>query len=385
MRFGEAILHAGAGKFDDVNQFAHGRIREILLIATVGVGLSLLYSLLLGLLAKVRSRAIRVFAGGVIAFVGVNAMLMTCDSTVCYWMALYSPVHIDNFVQFEIKRGLFDEFEGRQRLLIMGNSQANRCIDEIVLNDRFGSSIWSTDFTQPGARGFDLLVAKRELDLRRSDLVILFVSEISFYGGGSGIVVSNFLHFEDLRDLQELEGWQEQQPGSLRKGLLGRMIPCYRHSEPLSWRVFGGELLGLKQTEWDENRNDHASQQAVRHHGGFAIDAGARFQWAAFLRLVSELVAQGCQILVLEGDLHPTLREQIPGEIHDHMVRELSSLGTQYGAQVTLLQGSMLLDPEPFHFKDLVHFSDQAQKEHSEARVDYLEDWLPQTEVATGK
>lgn len=369
---GERLVRLADGKFDDPATFLHGRLGELLLILSTLAALILAARFVHRLLARHCSGAVHTLLGGALAFAGINLLLAVCGSTVLCWMALYSPVHIDNFVQYHIKRGLLDETGDKPRALMLGNSQTNRCIDEIVLNRELGEQLWTTDLTQPGARGFDLLVLGRDVPIREGDRILCYLSEIMFHGAGSGIVVSDFLHFGDLADLHELDGWGEMERGSVRSGLLGRALPCHRYGEALSRRILGGELLGLRQARHDQAQETDLESQADRRFPSLKIDHGSRFQQQAFARMVREAVAAGAEIVIIDGYVHPALEARLDGPIHADMQRFLRELENEHPDKLRILDGARLLAPAEESFSDLVHFTPEAQQRFSQALAQHL-------------
>lgn len=377
-KFGEALMRVGDGKFTDPAAFVSGRIKEAVLIfyafiAIVAAGL-FIRRLFERFFPRLGARGIR---DGLLLFIGLNVLAAACGKTVLFWSMFYDKVNIDSFAQFHIKRELFKESMGPRRAVLLGNSQTNRCIDEKILNSKLGGSLWATDFTQPGARGFDLLILKRDIPLRPGDWVISYFSEVMFYGVGSGIIPPKFLHFGDLDDLVELGGWNKLSPGSVKSGIAGRIIPLYRYRESISQRVLRGEITGIGQFRHDTSLVPDLEQLAADSASSLTVGSHSTFEKQAVMRMADEVAALGCKLIIIDGDVHPALEKHMSQSVRDDMKSFLSELKSRHPDTVVITDAGLYLQPTEDAYDDLVHFTDAAQAEFSENLAAFLEEMNP--------
>ncbi|MES2659789.1 MAG: hypothetical protein V4689_14315 [Verrucomicrobiota bacterium] len=372
-RFSDVLLRAGGGKFDDPAIFVHGRLEECLILATLAIVLCLTAAWMWKWLGKSRAAgSARGLVMGVAVFVFLNLFVWACGRTVLFWGMFYDKVRIDNFAQYHIKRTLLDEIHGKRRAILIGSSQANRSIDEVLMNQTIGDSIWTTELTQPGARGFDLLTLTRDMPLRQGDLVICYLSEIMFYGEGSGIVAADFLNFSEIPDALDLKGWNLMAPDAIRSGLLGRVLPLYRYRNPLSHRILGWSIVNLDQQHFDQSLEVDLDQQAKRRAPNLGIGATSTFEQAAFARMIGELSEKGCTTLVISGHTHPSMGKYLNPAVKEHLDRFLSDLAARHPERMKLVDGDRFFSPASSDFVDLVHFNDEAQQRFTLELIDYL-------------
>jgi hypothetical protein len=308
---------------------------------------------------------------GVFGFLLLNVLAFFAGSTVAFWIPFYNKVQVDNFAQYQIKKVLFDEI-GWRRAVLLGSSQTNRSIDEVLLNQRIGGKIWTTEFTQPGARGFDMLTLSRDIPFRKGDTMICYLSEIMFYGKGSGIVAAEFMNFPEIRDAVDLDGWKLLPTDAVQSGLIGRLVPLYRFRNSLSHRAFGWQIANVEQMRFDRSLEQNLDQQAKTRAPGLKIGETSRFEQAAFARMVDELSAKGCRLLIIEGHTHPAMRKYLDPGITPHLHGFLSALAEKHPENMTLIDGSSFFTPAESDFVDLVHFSDAAQTRFTIELAGYL-------------
>jgi hypothetical protein len=373
-KFSGILLRAADGKFDDPAGFVHGRLAEVLTLATLAVVL-FFATVLFGrwLDGRSRWRHARGLILGVAGFGFINLLAWACGRTVLFWVPFYDKVRVDNFAQYHIKRTLFEEVHGKRRVVLMGSSQANRAIDEVLMNREMGRSIWTTELSQPGARGFDMLTLSRDIPLERGDVVVCYLSEIMFYGEGSGIVAADFLNFSEIPDASDLGGWNFFAPGSVSSGLLGRVLPIYRFRESFSHRILGWPIVNLEQVCFDHSLEQNLQQQAERRAPGLGVGPTSTFEKAAFGRMIGELAAKGCTTVVIAGHTHPFMRQRLNPDVTSDLAGFLQELVTRHPAGMRLIDAADFFQPGTGDFMDLVHFNDEAQRRFTLALIKRLE------------
>lgn len=373
-RFGGALERVSNGKFSDPVIFVHGRMREALLLLITAVIISILTVLACRFAKKFLTKpGASGLVNSVLVFIALNIFTWFCGNTVLFWSLFYNKTHVDNFAQYQIKRGLMNEIHGSRRAILIGNSQTNRSIDEVAMNTAIGTKLWTTELTQPGARGFDMLILSRDIPLKKGDLVISYVSEISFYATGSGIVAADFLHFGEIPDLMEMDGWDKLSPGSIRSGLLGRVFPIHRFRKSLSQRILGPEITGIPQSRHDASLVPDLDKQAADTASRLKIGNASHFEKRSFARMARELVAKGCSLIVIRGDLHPALQKRLSNEIEIDMDDFLEGLGSEFPESIKVIDGSTLSATDESAFGDLVHFTTESQAEFTSSLIEMLE------------
>ncbi|GAA5128598.1 hypothetical protein GCM10023212_35250 [Luteolibacter yonseiensis] len=324
-----------------------------------------------------RLRPARGLAMGAVIFLLLNVMALAAGSTVLFWAIFYDKGNVDNFAQYHIKRALMEETSGRPRAILLGSSQTNRAIDEVLMNRRIGRRLWTTELAQPGARGFDMLTLSRDIPFKKGDLMICYLSEIMFYGKGSGIVAAEFMNFSEIPDAVEWNGWDFLVPKAVQSGLIGRVFPLYRYQKSISHRVLGWDITHVTQKKFDQSLETDLEEQARRRAPQLDIGETSAFEQAAFTRMVEELSAKGCEILVIEGHTHPAMRKYLDPTVVPHLRHYLSDLAARHPDHMILREGASFFTPEAADFADLVHFTDQAQQRFTLELVTYLDQAFP--------
>lgn len=374
-RFSQPLGRMSDGKFDDPVTFIHGRMGEAFLLGTLGLVICLCLMEFWRWMSekKIWNRG-RGILMGVVIFSSINGYAWAAGNTVLFWGLFYDSVNIDNFVQYQIKKLLLKESNNRQRIVLMGNSQANRSIDEVMINRTLGNRLWVTELTQPGTRGFDLLTLSRDIPFKGGDRIICYISEISFYGGGSGIVAADFLNFSEMLTIFQLKGANQFEPGSVQSGLVGRLCPLYRFRKPVSARLLGWKIANIDQTIFDQNYQPNLEHQAKEWALKLKVGELSRFHLAGMSEMLAEVSKKGCKVFLLTGHTHPALRYQINPEVTQNFNNFLKSQAMQYPGQVIYLDAQQIYEPVESDFTDLVHLNDKGQEKFTNRLISYLKD-----------
>lgn len=372
-RLGGTILRVGGGKFDDPSAFILGRLNEALWLSSSAL---LLIIAVMALHRKLqswcRSRSVHSLALALASFAAINAFAWHAGRTVLFWSLFFDKAQVDNFAQYQIKTALLRETKNRRRAILIGNSQTNTNIDEVSMNQWIGDKIWSTELTQPGARGFDALTLTRGMPLQPGDLVICYLSEVFFYGAGSGGVTADFLSFGELPDLLDLNGFNYIGPEAIRTGLIGQLLPLHRYRRSLSNKILGWSFVNLDQQRFNASLELDLETQARRRAIHLQEDEISTFEKAAFSRAIRELSARGCMTLLIAGHTHPALQRHMNPSLRPSMLHELGKITTENKGKVFVIDGSHFSVPTEGDFVDLVHFSKEAQAHFTRALIAYL-------------
>ena len=372
-RFERILQRVANGKFEDPVVFVHGRMMECLILLAVAVALWLLGWVVF---RHPRMRSLPpMVAGlglGLWGFCCLNVLAWVAGQTVVFWSLFYDKAQVDNFAQYQIKNTLIREIHGKHRVILIGNSQTNRSIDEVAMNKAGGGKLWATELSQPGAKGFDLLTLTRQMHIGQGDVVVCYLSEIYFYGGGSGAVAAEFFSFRELPDVFALRGWDLFPDGAIASGLLGRVLPLYRFRNSLAHRLLGWQLTSLKQREFDQSLEEDLEAQANRRGGQLQEGRSSAFEQAAFSRMVAEVAGKGASLVLIAGHNHPALQRHMNPALRADLTGFLARLESNHPGRVTVIDGGKFFQPVEADFADLVHFTDPAQQRFTAALTGYL-------------
>lgn len=367
--FGATLARINDGKFEDPLVFVRGRMKEALVI---------FYSLLAVVIVVIslghlwRNRSYAGLLNGIAVFLGVNFLAWIGGNSVLICSLFYDEINVDNFIQYQIKRKLLTETSDKPRVILIGNSQTNRNIEERLLNEELGDRIWTTELTQPGTRGFDMLVLARDIPLRRGDFVMTYFSEIVCYGGSSGTVVPRFLHFGDLNDLVELDGMGRLYSGALKNGIVARIFPLFRYQESISKKILGPDITNIGQFRFDTSRKPDIDEMAGQIAASFSTGAGADFEKNSVIRMAEDMRNKGCTLIIIKGDLNPALVRLLSPEVKKDMRQFYTLIEQKFPDTVITVDGSDFLAPTEDTFTDIVHSTDEAQIEFTKELAKFL-------------
>ena len=311
---------------------------------------------------------------GVLIFSLANVFAWCAGQTVLFWTLFYNKTQVDNFAQYQIKSALLREMSRRPHAILIGNSQTNTNIDEVLMNQMIGGRLWTTELSQPGAGAFDLLTLSRNMPLVKGDIIICYLSEIYFYGNGnSGGVPSDFFGFSEIPDVLSRKGWDLFPKGAIRSGLVGRLVPIYRYRNSLSHAILGWQIVNVKQSEFDASLETDLEEQARRRAPTLTLGRSSGFQQSAFAAAVAELSSKGCTTILIAGDTHPKLQKHMNSEVRKDMMAYLDRLRDAGKGSVIVVEGSEFFTPEESDFMDLVHFRKPSQERFTRRLIPYLE------------
>lgn len=360
--FGNALLHLGQDKFADPVWFIQHRLREALWLATVA-GLLAFGYWLFGLFLR-RRFASAIWQGvvqGVLGFILLNLWVGAAAHTALFWGMLGAGGGFQNLMQFEFKRILLEENRTPVRAVLMGNSQTRAEIKEELLNQAFGTNLWTTELHFPGSRGFDVLLLDDQIERANPQIVICYVTEIYFYAGAGGETVPGFLGWRNLPELWQLGGQHYLAWNRIFSGLLGDVCPIFRCRDVLAQRVFGPATAQLKQRQYDQALEPDLEKRAEEQKSHLRISGGSAFQKRAFEMFVARCQAAHRRVILLEGGFNPLYERQIDPAIHADMLSYLDGLKRRY-ANVTLVPASALPLQTAADYVDLNHVTEDMQR-----------------------
>ena len=369
-RFGGALLRAGGGKFTDPAAFVYHRAQDALILLTTFMAAALLVVVLNRWLRRYSwFRRTSGLGLGVLAFIILNGWVELATHTALFWLPFYSSVHIENYVQFQIKKNLLREHATPQSIVLVGNSQTGFAIDETVLNEELGPGRWTTEMQQPGSNGFDTLLLVRDLRSVQIDYTITYISEIFVYGQENGVAPTKFFYWRDLAWVWEHHAWSQFPPGCLRTGLISQLLPLFRLGDPIAHRLLGGGLAGLPQQRFDAALNARTPDEASARLLKIEI---ANFEKSGFETAVSELAVRNAKAIVIAGGIRPDLHAKIDADVLADIAAWLASLKERWPQNVEIIPETAFFQATADDFRDDVHLSQPASERFSHALARYL-------------
>lgn len=378
-RFGGLLLRLGQNKFNDAVIFAQGRLREFLWLFTLAMGWAALQTALNRVLSRrPRLARHRWAVHGIAGFVMLNLWLAAAGNTALFWGVMGAGAGVQNYMQFQFKRVVFEENRAPLKAVLVGSSQTRAEIDENELNRRLGTNLWTSELHFPGSKAYDLLLI--EPSLRRADprLVICYLSEGYFYVGSHGEVPPNFLTLAELPD-----AWRRGALGHLSGeeigcGLLGDLLPVFRYRDVLSQRLLGFAALNLNQPEYDSSLNMDLDARAAQMARGFRLNEESDFQKRAFEDFVGKCQQAGRTVILIEGGYNPILARHLDPAIRQDMIGFLAAVQRRH-SNVVLLRTADLPVQTPQDYDDLNHVNPDMQRRFTDFLAGWMKDRLTPT------
>src|SRR5262249_17422673 len=131
-------------------------------------------------------------------FVLVNIWLALAMHTTAFWCLFWQGPRTDNLVRFRLKAELLRAHPSPRKAVILGNSQARAQLDEELLNQLLDPLLHPAELPFPGASGYDFLLVNREVEATKPQVLICYVSELTFYAGSDSVVAPVFFGMADV-------------------------------------------------------------------------------------------------------------------------------------------------------------------------------------------
>ncbi|HEU5070299.1 MAG TPA: hypothetical protein VFV96_07790 [Verrucomicrobiae bacterium] len=375
-RFGGLLLRIGQNKFNDAVIFAQGRMREFLWLFTLAMAWAALQTTLNRVLSRrPRLARHRWAVHGIAGFVMLNLWLAAAGNTALFWGVMGAGAGVQNYMQFQFKRVVFEENRAPLKAVLVGSSQTRAEIDENELNRRLGTNLWTSELHFPGSKAYDLLLIEPSLRRANPQLVICYLTLGYFYQGSHGEVPPNFLTLTELPDAWRRGALTHLSGREIGCGLLGDMLPVFRYRDVLSQRLLGSEALNLRQTEYDDSLNTNLDVRAVQMACTFRLNEESDFQKHAFEDLVRRCERTGRTMILIEGGHNPILERHLDPAIRRDMVRFLSGLQSSH-SNVVVIPTTDLPIQTPQDYDDLSHVSPDMQRKFTGFMAGWLERYL---------
>ena len=359
-RFAEVVLRATRGNVADPAIFIQGRLCEGLLLVTYLVAAAWLHvAITQRILRKSADRTRHWIAHAASGFVLFNLWLGLAMQTTLFWCAMWQGNGTQNLTRFHLKRLLFAENQSPSKAVILGNSQARAQLDEELLNELLKPQLHTAELHFPGSNAYDIWLIHRRIANLRPNLIIVYVSELTFYNGNHHEAAANFFQFSDAKDLAAADVRSFVPRQGFQYGLLGAALPIFRLRDVLSQRLLGTGLIQLKQRQHDQHMMENLEANAEKGASGYRIDRSSDFEMRAFRNFVSDCENGKETVLILVGQLNPLLSQRFDPKIRPHMISFLHHLRDQHSNVV-------LNENLPFqsaaNYEDLTHVKKEIQK-----------------------
>ena len=376
VRFGHLVLKATRGNVGDPAVFIQYRLSEGLLLATLLTVAVWLHVAITGMvLRKSTGKNRRWIAHAVSAFLLFNLWLGFATQTTLFWCALWQGDVTQNLTRFHLKRLLFVENQSPAKAVILGNSQSRSQLDEELLNEILEPGWHAAELHFPGSNAYDILLEHRKIKSANPNLVIVYLSELTFYNGNHHDAAANFFEFSDLKDLASSDVRNCVPRQGFQYGLLGAALPVFRLRDVFSQRLLGTGLTLLKQRQYDQQRAENLETTGRKVAQDYRIDAKSEFEMRAFTEFVSDCAAAGEKLLLLAGQLNPLLSQGFDPKIRPHFLAYLHQLRDRY-PNVILVEN--LPFQSPSDYEDLTHVKKEIQRDFTRRIAEFLQ---PPTEI----
>ncbi len=365
-RYGPRILTMGGGKFTDAERFVHFRIRDFAVLVTASCVLALVWMAADAIWPRLvcpRAQWILQALGG---FICLNCLAAIAAHTVLFWCVLFSGAgRTHNYTQYQIKQRLMDQIDVPRQAVLLGSSQTRAEIDEQVLNDHLGASIWTTELHFPGSRTYDMILNLERLPSVKIDYVICYLSEGYFYTGVDSDAMMFFFGFRDLAEFCRLRFTCAGLGRNSILGLLGDALPLFHYREPLVGRLFGFKTLNINQERYDAGLSQSLAQRAKTSAANFRMGADSDFQKRAFIAFAQKCRQGHHRLIICCGQMNPILGRALDPALRPDMLAFLRHCAA-VDANIVLLDEASLPRQTEADYDDLTHVNVAGQVRFSE-------------------
>jgi hypothetical protein len=269
-------------------------------------------------------------------------------------------------------------------VFVLGTSRAKQAIRK---TDDLGVPVDYAMLTHPGMRPFEMLNLSEEIARCEPDIAVLVISSFDMHRPFSVGPQTAPGSFSALLDLAQIVGpgfvWKEREV--MLQLLLSSVLDIYRYRSvfaglglgrfarfgalpsgsgiargltPLVTHTLVNMELALAETrELFPFVPDQTLRQQIMLVQGISVGTHVPIQRGLLRRACEVLVEAGCELVVVEGPLHPQAGRYHDSSVRRHFLTFADELATNLGAQVLTLD-----DTGPFlhdDFADLTHLNQQ--------------------------
>lgn len=380
-RFGTMVMKATRGNVIDPAIFIQNRIFESLLLTTFALTAIGVHVMMVKLVLRSSASQTRQWiTHATSAFVLLNLWLGIAMQTTVFWCAMWQGEATQNLTRFHLKRLMFAENHSPTKAVILGNSQSRAQLDEELLNKLLQPQLHTAELHFPGSNAYDVWLEHRKIQDTKPNLVIVYVSEATFYDGNHHDAAANFFQFSDLKDLASADVRAFVPSKGFGYGLLGATLPVFRLRDVLAQRLLGTGLTQLKQREYDQHILEDLEAIAAKAGKGYFIDARSEFELRAFTEFVSDCETAKENLVILAGQLNPILAGQFDPKIRKHMLNFLRQLRDKH-PNVILVEN--LPHQSPSDYDDLTHVKKGFQAHFTQTMAEFLKQPIAELRSST--
>jgi hypothetical protein len=373
-RYGAQIIARSDEKFNNVETFLHGRMREGALLLTAACLLLLLQRLASTYINRRFRPPARWILRGWSAFLCFNGFVAVAASTILFWGLLYcGKGRTNNYTQWQIKQRLMRECDAPAQVVLLGASQTHSQIDPKILNKRLGPKIWTTELHFPGSTPYDMTIHFSRIPKKNLKYVITYMSEGSFFGGRVDDRLPYFFGFLDLADYWSFGPGRPLFDAHAVSGLFGDIFPVYEIWEPLMERVRNYSVQAEKQARYAASLDPDLAERAKLVTGFYTRSSVTQFEKNAFIALADRCRNAGARLIVCCGQLNPILARALDPSLRPEMLAFLRH-EAQNNPNIILFDESQLPLQTEEDYTDLTHVKPETRVRCSNFIADKLEE-----------
>lgn len=367
-RFGQSLSSAGEGLFRSPETFVYNRFKEFTLLVVVA-GLLLISNLVIfNWYVKWAKRAWwRWMIGTLVLFVQINALAVLSSDTALFWLALWNGEKASHpMTAFHIKHKLYSEVDAENRIVLLGSSQVSAQIEELQLIDSLGSNGWAVELGYMGSEPFDFLLFQHALADTEYDAAIVYLSELSFYRGATGMRYPALMTSSGQQDFVDTGGDTLDNPDlglSRWYARVASAIPLFWLREPIARRVVGVRVANAEQFRYGLDLIDDLEERAIAMAPEFTEPEGAeaQFQKRSFELFVQRAKERGTRVILLAGMLSPVISDRLDQELRQDFLDYLRRLSRTYDHVILIDEHQMPMSPV-HAFRDLTHVTEEEKQ-----------------------
>jgi len=368
--FGQKLMTLGDGKFSDPVVFIRGRLRDFLWLSTAATGL---IWIVFALGRRWATRFLKVWRWvpySILAAVAGEVWLRAAISTGLFWMLFWNGVgETHSEVLFRLKLASLREDKAPVKMVVLGNSQARAQVDERIINRQLAGQAWMMELHFPGIRAYELLLQDDLLPQGSTQVIVTYLSEMTFYTGASSEALPYFFGWRHLPEFYNLGGHRVPWTRMMSYGLLGDTLSYFFVRDVAAQRVLGRPITQMTTAQAAEPPD--LDLRARKWLAQFRTDAAVEFEKKSFSRFAERCRQKDRWLVVCAGQLNPVMGKLIPAEIRQDFSQYLRGLAAA-NDHVILLDESNLPAQSTSDYEDLTHVTPAAQARFSEHLAERL-------------
>ena len=244
--YGDILIEKSRGKVTSPSFFIETRLRELISLIIVACGLVIASWLLYRWIARFCSPLWLWLPTSLIAFTAVNLFVGSAAETGTFWTTLFALSEDSKQPAFHINRISHLDSQAKTKVIVLGSSQAGSEIEETILNRKFGPNIHVANLSYAGASPVDFLLIEEWYQHDRPDVVICYLSELSFYTTASGSRLLPLLKPTAWPILYDLNASAVMSEDAIVNGLIASTLPLFQSRRGIEYAVFRARPLSSR-------------------------------------------------------------------------------------------------------------------------------------------